>query len=327
MSSVSGRAVQVTAAGGAFEVVQHEFPDPGPGHVRIRVQACGVCHSDSITKFGLLPRHRLPARTGPRSGRRRRCRGRRCAALQGGPARGPGLAWRPLQLLRALSARRFHPLRESADLRHQLRRRLCRLRDRPRQRARPDSRRPGRRGCRPTDVRRHNHLQQPAPQRSAPRRHSSPFSASAAWATSPCSSRPSPAIAPWPSRAAKTRPRSPNSSARTSTSTAPRKTLRQNCRSSAAPSVILSTLTNADSLDPGGRRPRPQRQARHPRRPRQAVRGERDSAHHGQPLHRRLGFRHRHGLRRHAELQRALRRQAHARDLYRSIAPPKPSTA
>src|ERR1700684_904806 len=55
MSSVSGRAVQVPAAGGAFEVVQREFPDPGPGHVRIRVQACGVCHSDSITKLGLFP--------------------------------------------------------------------------------------------------------------------------------------------------------------------------------------------------------------------------------------------------------------------------------
>ena len=55
MPSVSGRAFQVTAAGGDFELVQREFPEPGPGHVRIRVQACGVCHSDSITKFGLFP--------------------------------------------------------------------------------------------------------------------------------------------------------------------------------------------------------------------------------------------------------------------------------
>ena len=55
MPSVTGRAIQVPAAGGAFEVVQREFPDPGPGHVRIRVQACGVCHSDSITRFGLFP--------------------------------------------------------------------------------------------------------------------------------------------------------------------------------------------------------------------------------------------------------------------------------
>ena len=55
MPSVSGRAVQVTAAGGAFELVQKQFADPGPGQVRIRVQACGVCHSDAITKFGLFP--------------------------------------------------------------------------------------------------------------------------------------------------------------------------------------------------------------------------------------------------------------------------------
>jgi D-arabinose 1-dehydrogenase-like Zn-dependent alcohol dehydrogenase len=55
MPSVTGRAVQVPAAGGAFEVVQKEFPEPGPGHVRIRVEACGVCHSDAITKFALFP--------------------------------------------------------------------------------------------------------------------------------------------------------------------------------------------------------------------------------------------------------------------------------
>ena len=55
MPSVFGRAVQVPAAGGAFEVVQKEFPEPGPGQVRIRVQACGVCHSDAITRFGAFP--------------------------------------------------------------------------------------------------------------------------------------------------------------------------------------------------------------------------------------------------------------------------------
>jgi D-arabinose 1-dehydrogenase-like Zn-dependent alcohol dehydrogenase len=55
MSSVKGRAVQVSAAGGDFQLVEKVFPDPGPGHVRIRVQACGVCHSDSITKYGAFP--------------------------------------------------------------------------------------------------------------------------------------------------------------------------------------------------------------------------------------------------------------------------------
>jgi propanol-preferring alcohol dehydrogenase len=55
MPSVTGRAVQVTAAGGAFALVQKQFPDPGQGQVRIRVRACGVCHSDSITKLGMFP--------------------------------------------------------------------------------------------------------------------------------------------------------------------------------------------------------------------------------------------------------------------------------
>jgi len=52
MPSVKGRAMQVPAAGGAFQLVEKEFPDPGPGQVRIRVHACGVCHSDSLTKEG-----------------------------------------------------------------------------------------------------------------------------------------------------------------------------------------------------------------------------------------------------------------------------------
>ena len=55
MATVRGRAVQVISAGGDFQLVEKEYPDPGPGMVRIRVQACGVCHSDSITKFGYFP--------------------------------------------------------------------------------------------------------------------------------------------------------------------------------------------------------------------------------------------------------------------------------
>ncbi len=60
MPTVTGRAVQISAAGGAFELVKKEFPEPGPGHVRIRVQACGVCHSDSLTKLGYWPGIQYP---------------------------------------------------------------------------------------------------------------------------------------------------------------------------------------------------------------------------------------------------------------------------
>ena len=43
---------QVPKAGADFEIVEREIPQPGPGQVRIRVQACGVCHSDMLTKEG-----------------------------------------------------------------------------------------------------------------------------------------------------------------------------------------------------------------------------------------------------------------------------------
>jgi len=46
---------QVGKAGGAFELVERDIPVPGPGEIRIKVQACGVCHSDSATKEGIFP--------------------------------------------------------------------------------------------------------------------------------------------------------------------------------------------------------------------------------------------------------------------------------
>jgi D-arabinose 1-dehydrogenase-like Zn-dependent alcohol dehydrogenase len=52
--------MQVPAPGKNFELVQKEFPEPGPGFVRIRVQACGVCHSDTITRFGAFPGIQYP---------------------------------------------------------------------------------------------------------------------------------------------------------------------------------------------------------------------------------------------------------------------------
>ncbi len=54
------RAVEVREPGGPLELVEREVPDPGPGAVRIKVQACGVCHSDSFTKDGLITGIRYP---------------------------------------------------------------------------------------------------------------------------------------------------------------------------------------------------------------------------------------------------------------------------
>lgn len=49
------RVVQVSKPKGPFEIVERAIPEPPAGWVRIKVQACGVCHSDSIVKEGLLP--------------------------------------------------------------------------------------------------------------------------------------------------------------------------------------------------------------------------------------------------------------------------------
>jgi len=49
------KAVQVSKQGGDFVLVEREIPEPGPRQVRIRVQACGICHSDVIVKEGLVP--------------------------------------------------------------------------------------------------------------------------------------------------------------------------------------------------------------------------------------------------------------------------------
>jgi propanol-preferring alcohol dehydrogenase len=49
------RVVQVTKPGGPLELVEREIPEPGPGFVRVKVQACGICHSDSLTKEGIWP--------------------------------------------------------------------------------------------------------------------------------------------------------------------------------------------------------------------------------------------------------------------------------
>src|SRR5207253_2088117 len=49
------RVAQVSRPGGPLELVERPIPDPGPGAVRIKVQACGVCHSDVFTKEGQWP--------------------------------------------------------------------------------------------------------------------------------------------------------------------------------------------------------------------------------------------------------------------------------
>lgn len=54
------KVAQISRPGGDFEIVDREIPNPGAGEVRIKVQACGVCHSDVLTKEGIWPGIQYP---------------------------------------------------------------------------------------------------------------------------------------------------------------------------------------------------------------------------------------------------------------------------
>jgi len=54
------KVAQVPKAGADFQIVEREIPKPGAGYVRIKVQACGVCHSDVLTKEGSWPGIQFP---------------------------------------------------------------------------------------------------------------------------------------------------------------------------------------------------------------------------------------------------------------------------
>src|SRR4030095_1063193 len=54
------KVAQVPRGGADFQIVEREVPNPGAGQVRIKVQACGVCHSDVLTKEGAWPGIQYP---------------------------------------------------------------------------------------------------------------------------------------------------------------------------------------------------------------------------------------------------------------------------
>ena len=49
------KAAQIGKPGGEWELVERDRPEPGPGQVRVKVEACGICHSDVLVKDGLWP--------------------------------------------------------------------------------------------------------------------------------------------------------------------------------------------------------------------------------------------------------------------------------
>jgi len=54
------KAAQISKAGGDWELVERDIPEPGPGQVRVKIEACGICHSDSLVKEGLWPGLQYP---------------------------------------------------------------------------------------------------------------------------------------------------------------------------------------------------------------------------------------------------------------------------
>jgi D-arabinose 1-dehydrogenase-like Zn-dependent alcohol dehydrogenase len=54
------KAAQISKPGGAWELVERDIPTPGPGQVCVKVEACGICHSDMLVKEGHMPGIQYP---------------------------------------------------------------------------------------------------------------------------------------------------------------------------------------------------------------------------------------------------------------------------
>ena len=94
------RAAQIARPGGTFEIVEREIPQPAAGQVRIKVQACGICHSDSLVKEGHWPGIQYPRVPGHEVVGVVDAVGAGVTQWKPGPARGRGLARRTLRRVR-----------------------------------------------------------------------------------------------------------------------------------------------------------------------------------------------------------------------------------
>jgi len=68
VAAATMKAAQIYKPGAGFQIVEREIPEPQAGQVRIKVQACGVCHSDVFTVEGSWPGIQYPPGSGARSG-------------------------------------------------------------------------------------------------------------------------------------------------------------------------------------------------------------------------------------------------------------------
>ena len=293
------RVAQIAEANGPFTIAERPIPEPGPGQVRIRVQACGVCHSDVITKTGGIPGIKFPivpgheiagvidalgaGIPGPRS-------------PSGGSASAWALSWFGGNCGYCTSCRRSDFITCAFV-------KCCRCdpttaampstwspRSRPWPRI-PDDLNGAR--CRTTSLRRHHHLQRAAQQRRARGRYRRRAGLGRPRPSRRAIRASSSASAPWPSRGASARHRSPRSSARITTSTTRRRIRRQRSRKLGGARVILATITSATAMSPTIGGLTAARQAAGGGCFRRAHRGRHRRYRHGlRPLGRRLAFGH-----------------------------------
>lgn len=88
--STTMKAAQISKAGGDWELVERDIPEPSAGQVRVKVEACGICHSDSLVKEGLWPGLQYPRVPGHEIAGRINALGDKVTAWQKGQRVGVG---------------------------------------------------------------------------------------------------------------------------------------------------------------------------------------------------------------------------------------------
>ena len=114
------RVVQVAKPNAPFELVERPMPEPGPREVRIKVEACGICHSDSYVVTGTYPGVRYPAVPGHEIAGRIDKVGSDVTAWRARPEGRRRLVRRHLRSLSPLPARRLHHLPQPESAGHSL---------------------------------------------------------------------------------------------------------------------------------------------------------------------------------------------------------------
>ena len=123
------RAIQVPGPNQPFELVEKEIPSPPKEAVRVKVQACGICHSDSFIKEGTFPAIQYPRVPGHEIAGKIDALGEDVGDWKIGQRVGIGWHGGHCKLCQSCRARRFYYLRANPNSWNHLRRWICRLCD------------------------------------------------------------------------------------------------------------------------------------------------------------------------------------------------------